>query len=132
MDYKALGEYAWYVPTWEGNRARLMTGEESAPFAVELRTPAYGYMRKLAERPGQSAEQRTAIDKDYFTKHVRGVRNLTLDGEPVTTGADLWKLGAEQDKLPHDLFLELFRALDDKAKLREGLAEGLAGPSGSV
>lgn len=130
MEYAAL-DFKWYVPEFDGNRERYEAGEDPAPMMVEIKTPSYGYIRTLADRAGKSPAQRLAIDKDYFTKHTRGVQNLTLNGEPVKSGADLWRLGAEENRIDAALFLELFRAIDDKARLREGQVLGLSGPSAS-
>lgn len=124
MDLTTL-DWQWYVPALHGNR------DEPEPCMVELKTPAYGYVRStVARRAGASAEKRSDIDRAGFIAHVRGVRNLTLDGHAVTSGAELWRLGVDENRIAPDLFLEIFQALDDQAKLREGLAAGLSGPSG--
>lgn len=126
MDLTSL-DWQWYVPMLHGNR------EAAEPFMVELKTPAYGYVRAtITKRAGASPEKRAEIDRAGFVDHVRGVRNLTLDGRPVTSGEELWRFGVEQNRIAPDLFLEVFQALDDQAKLHEGLARGLSGPSGSA
>ena len=131
MDLTSL-DYAWYIPEAYGNRAKWLAGEEARPFQVEVRTPAFGYMRKLSQRGTMSPAEKQAVDRAHFVQHIRGVKDLVLDGTAVVTSDDLWRLGAEENKLDPELFIELFRVLDDKAKLREGLAAGLPGPSGSA
>lgn len=125
MDLQSL-DWQWYEPEIGGNR----TAE--APMAVELKTPSFGYVRGISSRALKTGPEKFEYDRDQFAAHVRGVRNLTLDGKPILTGAELWKLGAEENRIAADLFIEIFRALDDKAKLREGVAAGLPGPSDSA
>ena len=130
MNLESL-DFQWYVPLVDGNRARAQAGTDPAPLMVELRTPSFGELRQLPDRSTADAAARMAWDRQYFVTHVRGVQNLTLDGQPVTTGAELWRLGVEENRLSAELFLELFRALDVRAVLREGLITGLPSPSGS-
>lgn len=127
MDLSSL-DWTWYIPKLDGNREAAGNGQ----VAVELKTPSYGAIRTLATaRLGAPPEQRAAADRAYFTGHVRAVRGLTLDGAPVTSGAELWRLGVDENRIGPDLFLELFQALDSQAMLREGLVLGLSGRSGS-
>lgn len=130
MDLQTL-DWQWYVPTFRGNRERWLRGETPAPLMVELKTPSYGAIRANADRLGKQPDQRLAIDKQYFLGHVRGVKELTLDGTPVAEGAVLWQRGVDENRIDADLFLELFRALNDQAQLAEGLVSGLSGPSAS-
>lgn len=131
MELKTL-EWEWYIPEAYGNRARWLAHEEPHPMEIEIRMPAFGYLRRLAQRGTLSPVERQAVDRKHFVDHTRGVKHLTLDGQAVLTGADLWRLGAEENRLDPALFVEIFRVLDDAAKLREGLALGLSGPSGSA
>jgi hypothetical protein len=123
-------DYVWYVPLFDGNRARAESGADPDPFRVELKTPSYGFIREAGARAGDAAA-RAAFDRAYFVAHVRGITGLRLDGQPVTTGEQLWTLGAEQNRLAADLFLELFQALDSRATLRAGVIGPLPSPSRS-
>ena len=124
MDLNSL-DWQWYVPSFQGNR------DAPEPFMVELKTPTYGAIRANADRLGKAPEQRLQIDKSYFLGHVRGIRALALDGTPIADGATLWRLGVDENRITADLFLELFRALNDAATLAEGVTLGLSGPSAS-
>src|SRR5262245_23846157 len=109
MDLTSL-DWTWWMLEWNGNRAAFLAGAEPAPLELELRTPGWGYTRSLATRATLPSEHRSEIDKVVFRDHVRGVRNLRLDGAAVTTGEELWRLGAEENRIEAALFLETFKA----------------------
>jgi hypothetical protein len=70
--------------------------------------------------------------KEWFLRHVRGIRNLTLDdGTPIASADDLWRLGVEEEALEQSFFLDLLTAVWSLARLDEGLKKTLRAPPGS-
>lgn len=125
MDLQGL-EWMWYTPAFEGNR------ETAEPMSIEMRRPSFGYARTYAGRLSGTHKERVAAERALFVDHTRAIRGLSLNGQPVLTGADLWRLGAEENKLGPELFIELLQALDDRTRFAEGTASGFSGPSGAA
>lgn len=124
MDLRLI-DWAWYIPTWDGNRDRARRGEEAEPVRLEIKGQSYGDVRGLAQLVRQRRAQPDpadddALDQAYFIAHVRAITGLRVDGTPIPTGAALWALRAA---LPPALFTEIWQAIQEPARLAEGLVD---------
>ncbi len=125
MDLKPC-RFEWYLPEYGGNRARYLRGEDPEPLMLELRLPTWAEQRALTRlgRPMTDVE----LD-DYLAAHIGSIRNLSFEGRPITSGAELVALRAQLDA---NLLTELDRALGRQEQLDEGLRGKLPSPRGSA
>jgi hypothetical protein len=75
---------------------------------------------------GGDAVPKRLETREWFLRHVRGVRNLALDdGTPIASAEDLWRLGVEEEALEQSFFLDLLTAIWNLGRLEDGLKKTL-------
>jgi hypothetical protein len=107
-----LVDFVWYVPKFQGNRARWESGEDPDPWAIEICPTSYGDSRR---------SKRAVVDDDWVTEyrldHTRSIRNLWIGEEHVTEAKRLWEVS---DRLDLNLVKELHDAIFEREHLDEG------------
>lgn len=122
----------FYIPEWDSCRDDFRTGRDPEPVTVELRPMSAADMRaiesKLITRVRKDGKVETPnkveLDRQAFCANVGEVRNLSIDGVPVTTGEELYEKG------PAALIAEIGEALVDWSKLEAGRRDRLSSQFG--
>jgi hypothetical protein len=126
-------QWVTYLPAYGGNRARAEAGLEPHPITVQLRLPTWRELRA----PAFLGRPRTPEDDDAFlADHIGAIAHLALepgspDGPPVPI-PDGKTLLALADQVDGDFLAELNLALNDAARLHEGLKKSSPPPPGSA
>ena len=128
-DFK-LQDWVTYVPSWLGNR------EDDNPITVEIHpltmreSSSYAEMIVSTPRAGfrsQMKDNSVKVFRRQFIDNVRNIKNLSLNGRPITSGEELW------DSPFTDLITEIAEAMNSISTLTEGMVKNSASqPGGSL
>jgi len=119
-----------YVPQYRRNREL----PEAKQVRVEIHAPTVGMLMPFAHFFGSdgsvrsdSLEDRLSLIDQRVRACVLKIDNLSLDGQPVTSGAELMDRCPSTD-MP--LLLEIVHQIDRLSRIDEGLAKNCASQSG--
>jgi hypothetical protein len=126
-------DWVWWIPP--AYREAYRTGEltdETVPLLELKRAHSGDAWRPFGSALlGSDAVPKRLETREWFLRHVRGVRNLTLDdGTAIASAEDLWRLGVEEEALEQAFFLDLLTAIWNLGRLDEGLKKTLRAPPG--
>jgi hypothetical protein len=131
-------DWVWWIPPAyrEAYRAGELT-DETVPLLELKRAHSGDAWRPFGSALlGGDAVPKRLETREWFLRHVRAVRNLSLDdGTPIASAEDLWRLGVEEEALEQSFFLDLLTAIWHLGRLEDGLKKSLRsgrGLSGSV
>jgi hypothetical protein len=134
-------DWCWWIPPAyrEAYRAGEFT-DETVPLLELKRAHSGDAWRPFGSALlGGDAVPKRLETREWFLRHVRGVRNLALDdGSPIASAEDLWRLGVEEEALEQSFFLDLLTAIWNLGRLEEGLKKnwpsrlGLSGSATST
>jgi hypothetical protein len=128
-------DWVWWIPPAyrEAYQAGALT-DETVPLLELKRAHSGDAWRPFgAAMLGADAVPKRVETREWFLRHVRGVRNLALDdGTPIASAEDLWQLGVEEEALEQAFFLDLLTAIWNLGRLDEGLKKTLRAPPGSL
>jgi hypothetical protein len=131
-------DWVWWIPPAyrEAYQAGALT-DETVPLLELKRAHSGDAWRPFgAAMLGADAVPKRVETREWFLRHVRGVRNLALDdGTPIASAEDLWRLGVEEEALEQSFFLDLLTAIWNLGRLEDGLKKSLRsgrGLSGSA
>jgi hypothetical protein len=133
-------DWVWWIPPAyrEAYRAGALT-DETVPMLELKRAHSGDAWRPFGAALGGDAVPKRLETREWFLRHVRGVRNLALDdGTPIASAEDLWRLGVEEEALEQSFFLDLLTAIWNLGRLEEGLKKnwpsrlGLSGSATST
>lgn len=119
-----------YVPDVEGER-ELFIDEPDKAVTVEIRLVSRDELQQYVRRAERMKKTGRVTDsdersaKDLFARHVRNVKNVTIDGKKITTGEELY------DTNEMGLINDISSAFVVRSKLDAGLAKKLKRRSGS-
>jgi hypothetical protein len=121
-------DWVWWVPPAfrEAYRAGALT-DDTVPLLELKRAHSGDAWRPFGSALlGGDAVPKRLETREWFLRHVRGVRNLALDdGTPIASAEDLWRLGVEEEALEQAFFLDLLTAVWNLGRLEEGLKKTL-------
>jgi hypothetical protein len=117
-------DWVWWIPP--AYREAYRTGEltdETVPLLELKRAHSGDAWRPFGSALlGGDAVPKRLETREWFLRHVRAVRNLSLDdGTPIASAEDLWRLGVEEEALEQSFFLDLLTAIWNLGRLEEGL-----------
>jgi hypothetical protein len=121
-------DWCWWIPP--AYREAYGAGEltdETVPLLELKRAHSGDAWRPFgAAMLGADAVPKRLETREWFLRHVRGVRNLALDdGTPIASAEDLWRLGVEEEALEQSFFLDLLTAIWNLGRLEDGLKKSL-------
>jgi len=111
------GERVRYVPKWKGERERSSKGELPDPITAVITPLTRGELKRYLRAAADS--DLDEIAGELFSKHVVEIKNLSIGGEPIASGEQLWKL-ADSPPETEELISELLGAILDSSTLSEG------------
>jgi hypothetical protein len=124
-----IEEWELYIPNVDDERYLFVENPDEA-ITMELKLMSkrererFGMLAMKADKGPIERAKMSREFKKVFDEHVRNIKNLTInDGDPVTTGADLYESDEE------DLKTDVTRALMQIGHLEAGLAKKLSSPS---
>jgi hypothetical protein len=117
-------DWCWWIPPAyrEAYQAGALT-DETVPLLELKRAHSGDAWRPFGSALlGGDAVPKRLETREWFLRHVRAVRNLSLDdGTPIASAEDLWRLGVEEEALEQSFFLDLLTAIWNLGRLEEGL-----------
>tara|TARA_Y100000034_G_scaffold105924_1_gene133662 strand:- start:1510 stop:1959 length:450 start_codon:yes stop_codon:yes gene_type:complete len=117
-----------YIPESYGNREKYVNGELKNPIIVTVDTLTMKDSESFAgqiittTRPGfrnQTQDNSVQIGKKQFSKCIKRIQNLSVNGKKIETASDLWN-----SKL-QELCTEMMQVINGVSMLTEGDAKNL-------
>lgn len=130
IDYGRFDQWERWIPSIQGQRDLAKTDPDKVA-SMELRFMTRAERKRLMRLSVSAAMERVSDEehdkalREIFDDHIRGIRNLTSGGRPITKGGDL--LDVDDD----NFVFEITEALKTRSALEEGLAKNLCSPSDS-
>ncbi len=133
----ADGEWVSYVPEYDGIREAYDNGEDMEPVVMELKAMSgRHYKEQIAASMSDRQRKKLGVKKaateiikterKVFADCVRNVRNYTIAGGAIDTGAELF------DRGERGIVVEIGEALESLSKIDEGHREISSSPSSSA
>lgn len=128
-DYSLNNGWVMFVPEFDGNR------DDDEPITVEIKPMTVREAKMIASRiiaervKGYRNKVKTnqaEVSQEIFTKHVRNIRNLSVNGTPVTSAEQL----LESNLI--ELVNEIEEAVNDVSILNGGDVKNYRSRSGGL